>query len=86
MLLMVPAVALNVLDVDPAGTVTEPGTVSRLLLLDSRTTEPPAGAACESVRVQVDVTALPKLAGAQDRELGTTGAVNEKTAVLMTLR
>ena len=86
MLLMVPAVALNVLEVDPVARVTEVGTVSRLLLLDRATTAPPAGAACDSVSVQVDVTALPKVAGAQDRELGTTGAVNEKTAVLMTLR
>ena len=86
MLLIVPAVAVNVLEIDPAATVTEAGTVSRPLLLDSETMAPPAEAACDSVSVQVDVTALPRLAGAQESELGTTGAVNEKTAVLMALR
>jgi hypothetical protein len=83
---MVPAVALNVVDVDPAATVIEAGTVSRPLLLESDTMAPPAGADWDNVTVQVDVTPLPKLDGAHDTELGTTGAVNVKTAVLMTLR
>lgn len=39
------AVALNVAVVAPAATVTDAGTVSRVLLLASVTAEPPTGAA-----------------------------------------
>jgi hypothetical protein len=41
--------------VDPAATVTETGTVSAELLSETVTTEPPDGAAPESVTVQIDV-------------------------------
>ncbi len=58
---MVPAVAVNVLLVDPAATVTEAGTVSCALLLDSVTDAPPAGAACDNVTVHVDVPPVPRL-------------------------
>jgi hypothetical protein len=51
------AVALKVAVVDPAATVTDAGTMSNALLLDSVTEEPPAGAFCVSVTVQV-LTAL----------------------------
>ena len=50
-------VALNPAVVDPAGTVTEAGTVTDELLLDSVTTAPPAGAAAVSVTVQASVPA-----------------------------
>ena len=48
-------VTVNVAEVAPAGTVTVAGTVpTAVLLLDSDTTVPPAGAALDSVTVPVD--------------------------------
>ena len=47
------AVAANVLDVDPAATVTEAGTERLALFSDKLTTAPPAGAGWLSVTVQV---------------------------------
>ena len=47
------AVALNVAVVELADTVTEAGTVSRELLLERVTLDPPVGAVCVSVTVQV---------------------------------
>jgi hypothetical protein len=41
--------------VAPAATATEPGTVNALLLSDTATDEPPAGAAWDNVTVQVEV-------------------------------
>jgi hypothetical protein len=48
-----PAVALKVPLVAPAATVTDAGTVSRVLLLASVTRLPPVGAAWDSVTVHV---------------------------------
>jgi hypothetical protein len=48
-------VAVNVAVVAPDETVTEAGTVSSVLLLASATVDPPAGAVCDSVTVQLDV-------------------------------
>jgi len=81
---MTPAVAVNIAVVAPAATITEAGTDSKALLLDSETRVPPAGAACDIVTVQVDVAAVPTLAGAQDNVPGTTGAFNVKLAVWLT--
>jgi hypothetical protein len=50
-------VALNPDVVDPAATVTEAGTVTDELLLDSVTTVPPAGAAAVNVTVHASVPA-----------------------------
>ncbi|MFN0171071.1 MAG: hypothetical protein ACKV22_32030 [Bryobacteraceae bacterium] len=47
------AVAANVLDVEPAATVTEAGTERLGLFSDKVTSEPPAGAGRLSVTVQV---------------------------------
>ncbi|MBK9170135.1 MAG: hypothetical protein IPM24_22100 [Bryobacterales bacterium] len=47
------AVAVNVFDVLPAATVTDDGVLRLALLSDSAMTAPPAGAACDSVTVQV---------------------------------
>jgi len=61
-----PAVAVNVVEVVPAGTMTEldPGG-SSVLLLDNRTSVPPVGAAAFNVTVHtVDVTEL-KVLGLQ---------------------
>jgi hypothetical protein len=54
--------------VAPAATVIVAGTLSRLLLLDSVTVDPPAGAAGDNVTVQVLTPDCPRLAGVQDRE------------------
>ena len=48
-------VAVNPALVAPAGTVTEPGTVTALLLLDKLTASPPVPAAAESVTVQASL-------------------------------
>src|SRR5580700_2739882 len=56
---MVPAVALKVVEVLFAGTVTDAGTVSAVLLLESPTVLPPAGAA--SFKLIVQVVAAPEL-------------------------
>jgi hypothetical protein len=55
----VPAVAVKVVDVLPAGTVTEAaGTGSKVLLLESETDAPPVGAAPLSATVQFVLAAL----------------------------
>ena len=77
---MVPAVAANVFEVDPAATVADAGTVKSPLLLDSDTTAPPAGAAADKVTVHVEVPALPKLEGLQDNELTAVAAAKEMVA------
>ncbi|MGD0669122.1 MAG: hypothetical protein ABSB23_16310 [Bryobacteraceae bacterium] len=50
----VPAVAVKVDEAAPAGTVTNPGTGSSLVVLDRATTVPPANAGWFSETVQVD--------------------------------
>ena len=83
MLGIVPAVALNVVVVEPAGTVTvEPGTGNKVLLLDSETEVPPVGAVWLKVTVHVVAAPLLKLVGLQLREESVTGAVRLITAVL----
>ena len=59
------AVAENVAIVAPAAIVTDAGTVRAALLLASVTEEPPAGAACVRVTVQVPTALCPRLAGLQ---------------------
>jgi hypothetical protein len=58
-----PAVAVKVAEVEPAGTVTEAATGSIVLLLDRDTAVPPLGAACASVTVQVDLAPEVRLVG-----------------------
>ena len=67
------AVALNVAVAAPAATVTDAGTVSEALLLARVTADPPAGAVCDSVTVQVLTALWPRLAGLHERDeiLGT---------------
>jgi hypothetical protein len=60
---MVPAVAVKFADEDPAGTITEAGTLSIALLLESDTIAPPAVAGCAKVTVQVEVLAEFRLVG-----------------------
>ena len=81
LLAMTPAVAVNVAVVAAAGTVTDAGTVSKALLLESETSDPPAGAPLESVTVQVDAALLARLVGAQETPVKEAGASNEIVAV-----
>ena len=72
-LLMVPAVALKVVAVEPEGTVTEPGTVSSELLLESETESPPAPAARFSVTVQSELADDVSEVGLHERVLMVAG-------------
>jgi hypothetical protein len=56
-------VAVKFADEDPAGTITEAGTLSIALLLESDTVAPPAEAGCAKVTVQVEVLAELRMAG-----------------------
>ena len=79
---IVPAVAVKVAVVDPAGTVTDPGTVSAAALLDRATVPPPV---FDRVTVQVLVRLLLKEPGVQLRavKLGATGTANAPPVPLM---
>ena len=68
------AVALNVVVVAPAATVTDAGTVSKVPLLDSVTLDPPAGAVWVSVTVHVLTALCPRLAGMHITPETSTGA------------
>jgi hypothetical protein len=59
------AVALKVAVVTPAATVTDAGTVSRVLLLASVALEPPVGAVWVSVTVHVLIALWLRLVGLQ---------------------
>jgi hypothetical protein len=73
---IVPAVAVNVVEVAPAGTVTEPAwTGSSALLLAGETSVPPLGAALLSVTVHVVAAPELKLFGLQASEDNTTGPI-----------
>ena len=75
------AVALKVAVVFPDVAVTDAGTVSKPLLLPSVTVEPPAGAACVSVTVQLLVALCPRLVGLQTTLDTSTGATRLIVAV-----
>jgi hypothetical protein len=75
---IVPAVAVNVAVVDPAATVTDPGTVSAAVLLDSVTVPPPVFV---SVTVQLLVPPLLSVAGVHDSELTVTAVAKAIDAV-----
>ncbi len=68
------AVALNVVVVAPAATITEAGTVSEALLLASATVEPPAGAVWVRVTVHVLAALCPRLVGLHTTPDTSTGA------------
>jgi hypothetical protein len=71
---MLPAVAVKAAVVEPAATVTESGATSRALLLDTATVAPPAGAALESVTVQLVLPLDPNVVGLQAKDDTSTGA------------
>ncbi len=66
---------------EPDDTVTDAGTVSSALLLDSVTLDPPVGAVCVSVTVQVLTALCPRLVGLHETEDTNTGACSEIVAV-----
>ena len=71
----VPAVAVKLAVVEPAATFTEVGVVRIELLSETVTVEPPAGAAADSVKVQVDAAPETTLAGEHASFDTTTEAV-----------
>ena len=75
------AVALKVAVVEPAATVTEAGTISEALLLARVTDDPPVGAACVSVTVQVLTALCPRLVGLHATPETSTGASRAIDAV-----
>ena len=75
------AVELKVAVVAPPATVTEAGTVSRVLLLASVTVAPPARAVWVNVIVQVLTALWPRLVGLQATPEISIGAVRLMGAV-----
>ena len=76
------AVAMKVPVPDPAGTVTDAGTVRLVLLLLSATAAPPVLAAALKVTEQVDVPGVLRVAGVHDRPLTTVdGGFRVRVAV-----
>jgi hypothetical protein len=73
-------VAVNVAEVEPAGTVTKVVVVRRGLLLDTVTVMLPAGAALESVTPQDVPAPDPKLVGLQVSIETSTGATSPTVA------
>ncbi|MGD0669125.1 MAG: hypothetical protein ABSB23_16325 [Bryobacteraceae bacterium] len=74
MLAIVPATAVKVADIAPDATLTEDGTLSAVVLLESVTVTPPAPAACDSVTVQVVTHPEFRLVGLQDTKLTEVAA------------
>ena len=67
--------------VEPAGTVTEAATGSRVLLLASATADPPLGAALERVTVQEVEAPEPREVGVQAKEETTVTVTRLMVAV-----
>jgi hypothetical protein len=71
--------------VAPAATVTLPGTVTFVLLLDSATVTPPVGAGVDKVTVQLELPGATTLPGEQLRLPGTTVTLRLTLAVWLWL-
>ncbi len=80
-LLTVPAVAVKVALEEPEFTVTLPGTLNVPELLERPTESPPLPAAFDKVTVQLEVAAVPRLAGVHDRLLTAAVVTREMLAV-----
>ena len=65
------AVGENIAEEVPAATVTEPGTVRAVLLVETETALPPAGAAVVSVTVHAEAPGVFTVAGLQVTEFST---------------
>ena len=74
----------NFAEVDPAGTVTLPGTVADALLLESVTTAPPEGAGAATVTVFAVVVLPPAVEVGESATAESTGGVSVRIAVLLT--
>jgi len=81
----VPASGVKVVDVEPAGTVTEVGAVSAELLDVRRTTAPPGGATPLRMIVQVIDAPGETLEGLHARDAAVTGGAVGGTRVRMAL-
>src|SRR5580700_2951547 len=81
LVVIVPTVALKVAEVLFAATVTDAGTVSEALLLESPTALPPDGAAWLSVTVQVLAAPEFTLVGVQASAETSVGAIRFKVAL-----
>ena len=77
----VPAVAVKLADALPAPTVTDAGTLSASVLLESATAVPPEAAALESVTVQVALVPEARVTGEQVSELSDPGSATVMLAV-----
>lgn len=77
---MTPARAVKLAVADPAGTVTDAGTLRAAELLDNATTSPVLPAALDSVTVHEAEFPASRLAGAQASELSDTGATSKSDA------
>lgn len=76
-----PAVVVNAAVVAPDATVTDAGTGSDPLLLESEIPAPPLGAAADRITVQLEVPPAARIAGVQDTELNTAGPISDSDAV-----
>ena len=81
LVVMLATVAVKPAVVAPAETVTEAGTVTEALLLDSDTEAPPLGAPCVSVAVQEEVPGAFTVAGLQETLVRIAGAFRLRVAV-----
>jgi hypothetical protein len=78
---IVAAVAVNATEANPAGAVTEEGTVRLVLLLLSVTAKPPAGATALSVTVQAEDPGAFTVIGEQLNPLTVTAAFSVTVVV-----
>ena len=76
-----PVVAVNVVDDELAGTFTEVGTVKAATLSEIATAVPPAGAAAESVTVQVVLELANKVVAVHWSEVTRVEATRDKLVV-----
>ena len=80
MLAMAAVVARKVAEEAAAVTVTDAGTVSAEVVSERVTRDPPVGAACVNVTVQMLEALGPRLVGAQASEETRTGATSDRLA------
>jgi hypothetical protein len=73
LVVIVPAVAEKLAEVAPEATVTDAGTESAVVMLESVTAIPPEPAACESVTVHVETTPELRLVGLHESALTVVG-------------
>lgn len=72
----------NVAAAAPETILTEAGTLNKPLLLASETSAPTAGAAFESVTLQVALAPVARLTGTHERELTTVEVTSEMLAIV----